>query len=573
MVTAVVSAALSSANAQVIPSDTPSTACTVTSSMFASWFKSGSVTANGVVDPANSAFDLFPNCPFYRWSQRMFLWLTSPAPTSYGGGGGRIFNSPAFYDVSPPDSNGDRTFIPHVPGQIMRMGLRAAKVDASGLPIIFDKRGRVLEVELPRRAPSGNPLILNRAGRLVEVQRVTVAPNGKAIFLDKLGKTIPNARPMIRNTAPMIRMSAPASRNTALRALTFVQRNTITVQKFTFNGHPFFIDPSGNAVGVEQGQADGMVLQAQNGSLIYYATMVNDVYAYYLTGQKHGAIAANHFPISQAELDQVTMYAAAHGKPSFPDANALAIEVKSSWVEAAGLPNLASYITMTATIPTYDTSDPNHWTPNGQKTVQMALVGIHVVGSSAGHPEMVWATFEHVGNTPNATYTYNSTSGPKTVAQSTAGTWLFATSNSTGPFDIAHMNQPAGALAIASMPPNTISPSDTIRWKAFGTPSDSGVAASFNTDVISIDHSVNAMLASGDVRKNYFMTGTTWTKGGGPPNGTNEEGTNLLANTTMETYQQGIDTTKAHGGVNCFFCHQTNTVFVSHVYPGLKPLF
>jgi hypothetical protein len=96
---------------------------------------------------------------------------------------------------------------------------------------------------------------------------------------------------------------------------------------------------------------------------------------------------------------------------------------------------------MTATVPTYDTSNPNQWTPNGSKTVPLALVGMHVVGSTGthgspngpGHPELIWATFEHLGNTPLATYTYNSTAGLKTVNRSTAGTWLFSKSNSNGP--------------------------------------------------------------------------------------------------------------------------------------------
>ncbi len=100
--------------------------------------------------------------------------------------------------------------------------------------------------------------------------------------------------------------------------------------------------------------------------------------------------------------------------------------MKSSWVVAAGLPNLNSYITMTASIPIYNQSSPNTWTTTGQQTVQLAMVGMHVVGSTAGHPEMVWATFEHVGNTPLATYTYTSTTGTPTVSQNTSGTWLFS---------------------------------------------------------------------------------------------------------------------------------------------------
>ena len=79
--------------------------------------------------------------------------------------------------------------------------------------------------------------------------------------------------------------------------------------------------------------------------------------------------------------------------------------VKSSWVVAAELPNLKTYITTMATVETYDRSNPDHWLPMGQQTVLLALVGMHVVGSTNGnpangtpngHPEMIWATFEHM---------------------------------------------------------------------------------------------------------------------------------------------------------------------------------
>ena len=37
-------------------------------------------------------------------------------PPRYGSTGGLIMNSPAFYDVTPPDSNGIRQFVPHKSG-------------------------------------------------------------------------------------------------------------------------------------------------------------------------------------------------------------------------------------------------------------------------------------------------------------------------------------------------------------------------------------------------------------------------------------------------------------------------
>ena len=84
------------------------------------------------------------------------------------------------------------------------------------------------------------------------------------------------------------------------------------------------------------------------------------------------------------------------------------------------------------------------------------------------------------------------------------------------------------------------------------------------------------MMPAGDVRNNYYMVGATWTKGGASPSGQypngNEFGTSVLSNTTMETYQQGTSNTNV-GAANCFDCHSTNTTFVSHIFPVLKPLF
>jgi hypothetical protein len=233
---------------------------------------------------------------------------------------------------------------------------------------------------------------------------------------------------------------------------------------------------------------------------------------------------------------------------------------------------------MSATIPIYDRSNPNLWKMTGQKTVQLAMVGIHVVGSTGsaprkpqGHPEMIWATFEHFANAPRAGYSYINTSNSTIpIAQNTNATWLFCATNSGGPFNQEHMN--------FLSPPNiqantgsgfTISPSDTLRVEPFGI---DGSNASSNTEVISMNNHVRGMLISGDVRSNYIMTGATWTPFGSPPCPGCGVGTNLLSNTTMETYQQGS---------NCFNCHNQSPSMLgdasgnglSHVFGPLKPLF
>jgi hypothetical protein len=553
----------------MLPTD-PNLTCVVTPAVFATWFQpippatTGAVTLNGVVNPANSVtFPNTPNCSFYQWSEQMFLWLTSPAPSTYGGGGGLVMDSPSFYDVSPPAADGSRTFLSHASGLIRNFNLRAAQVGPQGLQLIFAKSGQLLQFK--PAPPEAKPLVRDASGQTVEITHARLGKDRKPILLDTNGKVIQPHPPEIEKVAERAQVTQMA-----------------IAQRFLIDGIPIFIDPSLDVIDVEQGQAGGNgVLEAlPGGSLVYYATIVNDVYAYFATGVKDGAINATQFPTTASDLSKITTFATAHGK-TFPDPNALTVEVKSAWVEAAGLPNLGSYITMNATIPTYDESNPNTWSPGpppGQKTVKLALVGIHVVGSTAGHPEMIWATFEHFANAPRATYSYvNTGNSTVSVNQNTNGSWVFAKTNSSGPFNQEHMA--FNAPNIISMPGFTISPSDTIRWKAFGGASDvspnpiDGSTPASNTEIIAIDNSIGGMLASGDVRGNYVMTGATWTIFGAPPGNGNQVGTSALSNTTMETYQQGQDTTLANGGSNCFTCHTSNTTGVSHVFAPLKPLF
>ena len=75
--------------------------------------------------------------------------------------------------------------------------------------------------------------------------------------------------------------------------------------------------------------------------VVYYLTTVNNVFAYFTTGVKNGAIPSPsgnpnlaQFPTTQAELNLITNFATANGK-TLIDPEALAIEIKTSWVEAA----------------------------------------------------------------------------------------------------------------------------------------------------------------------------------------------------------------------------------------------
>jgi hypothetical protein len=455
------------------------------------------------------------------------------------------------------------------------------------------KTGRLFEIDSPKLGPSGKPLISDGSGKSVEVDQITVE-NGKAVFHDKTNKVIPKARPLLSADLTDLSKAGPGS--------------GAVVQRFVIGGLAVFVDPFGNAIEFEPGEAGftGAVLEAQKstadksptpGSLVYYGITVNDVYAYFLTGVKNGVITPTtiSFPTKHKDLTAITNFAKDHGK-IFTDheAKTLTIELKTAWVQASSVANPDTYITMEATIPTYDTSNPSSWVPNGQQTVTVALVGMHIVGSAKNHREMIWATFEHFGNAPNGVYSYISANGLTQVASNTAGTWLFCAPNSPGPYNNQHMDVVTTPPNITADPPYTISASDTLRTAPFGASDNiqpntqDQTPALSNSDVIAANNTVLSQLISGDVRANYYLVGATWTFDGANPGGnydgkavtksTNEVGTSQLTNTTMETYVQSpIGNAWSPQNNNCFFCHGRHHPAIpqklSHIFSDLNPLF
>ncbi len=557
----------SSAWSQSVPTDAAG-GCPIAPSTVASFFESGSPSLNGVVKPADSTAPLAPNCGFFQWTEQMFLWLTSPAPASYGGGSHIMF-SPQFFTVSPEDANKRRTFLINTPGQPLRMGLRPTELGPHGLPIVMARTGQV--VEIAPEQPGQRPPVIRIGGRLVSATDIASAQKtkqGSLALFDARGL------PLKASTLKLTPIARPRALLTNGQSLPIVTTKSfvaaIQARKVVISNLPIFVDSTGNIIDVEPGQADHSVLLSQKGSLIYYITVVNDVYAFHRSMQGAAVIPPNTtltFPLSASDVAPVVSFAASRGH-AIKDANALAIESKSSWVDSSTVPNPNDYIEVSAVVPTYDKSDPDSWKPNGEATVKVVMLGIHVVGSANHHGEMVWGTFEHLGNAPNATYAYNSTSGVKTVLQNTSGSWLFTPNGSTGPFN-STSNHDGGGGVITGSP---VSSAAILRAKPWGS-NDGGnpaSAAMLNTQVISANSSVISQLDPADVRRSYFQLGTTWTINGAPPNGGNEVGTNHLANATLETFVQG-DTPSAPS-MNCFTCHNTNTVIVSHVYDVLMPL-
>lgn len=448
--------------------------CVVSDTDFKSWFKDGSITKNGIVNPANSVtFSHLNNCDFYKWSEQMFLWMMSPI-TEGSYSNGTVMESPAFFTVS-PKVNGKRTLIPHEKGKLISVVANAQKND-------------------PR-------------------------------------------------------------------------------------------------VDTEEGQATDDVLMSQKKSLVYYISMVNDVYAQFLTGAKNDSLSGNEFPTTKGAMDSIVSYAKNQGV-TLKNPETLAIEIKTSWVDASSVSNPSEYISIDAIVPVYNKTD-HLWVPKPDTTAtaKLVMIGAHVVGSTAGHPEMVWATFEHKDNTPNLSYKYVDTTGTtKTIPADTGNDWLLNGDSSSATYNVSHMT--FSNDSIIAKTGQTISPSNTKMTKPWGVADnvkpnpENATPADSNTQVISINNSVLGWLTDDDMRKNYLFIGATWTDGGVAPNGESYSDTNTtpgvaigtgqLANSTMETYFQHGSAYTAKS--SCFTCHSgyptpgLKPIDLSHIYDAIQPL-
>ena len=169
------------------------------------------------------------------------------------------------------------------------------------------------------------------------------------------------------------------------------------------------------------------------------------------------------------------------------------------------------------------------------------MVGMHIAFSVKGHPELIWATFEHVNNAPNAPYQYWDSGdvprvGPGTVS---SGGGVNQPRMVMDGNDIMAINGKIGPIDVLRVSP----------WGVYGAE----YRPNRNTEVISTNNNVQGRLMRGDVRKNYVFVGAIWGATSGQGSSTllnSTQGSDNLANSTMETFIQPA---------GCFECHSFNT--------------
>ncbi|MGF1461841.1 MAG: hypothetical protein ACFB2Z_01475 [Maricaulaceae bacterium] len=365
----------------------------------------------------------------------------------------------------------------------------------------------------------------------------------------------------------------------------------------------------------ELGQAGGAaVLESVKGSLVYYGVHVNNVYAAMADKAKTvPGFNPTRFPISEEDLAAIT------GETPLPAQDALAMELKTSWVEADTLGSTQGYVLIDAVIPNFVRErgaevyrqDPK--TPT--RETRLALVGMHVVGSVAGHPELVWASFEHVDNAPDVAFDYVADTGKvKTASPPPGSGWVFSAAAQAAPdanierqaqctpgqfgYDCGDYPEPKPKPGdIVGLPGQTLGPSTVARenpWGSVGSFAfgfagienfqndaafDATIAAAKqavaenNSEIIALNAGIRGLLDDADVRRNYFLLGAVWTKTGAVPGGLDpvtQIGSLTMANATMETFHQDNPPGFPAG---CFSCHgiaEGDTALgVSHIYSAL----
>ncbi len=565
------------ANAQsVIP---PAPTCQATN--FNSWLAGNqpSRTTISFVPPNSNTFPGPPFCNFYLWGAQMFLWLTSPDTK----GNLNIF-SPTFYTAIENPATGAFTFEQNEDASASATGLKkgAAVLLTKGAtgphPVQF--RVRVNKTKLP---PLTIMKLLNlRAAGLSAANTPSTGQAGGG------GVLVANGQPV-----PVIGSPGYA---------------TYPIVYYTIQAND-----------VEAGLANSVI---NKGPLP----------PYYQNGPNPG-----NFPITLSQAQDIEKVAGGN----FSDLAQLAVEVKSAWIDTAYLANLpkaqqSNFITVQATVPAFKASTVNGLvvlteSNNVTATRTLALVGMHVVGSVANHPEMIWATFESQYNSPDATYSYlnrnfnlttntclsNNCITTVPLSTSDATPTLFYNGNPGAAVAPSAMTQTATSSTLMNgnvvitfssasfMPSNgpaNLAPTSVVRLDPWGnqqpaTPTITDSTVINNTLLISLQASVGSQLTAqgrnGPILATYVQGGAIWTNGQvpyfppptpppPPPAPPPQFGSLALANTTMETFQQSTpgsltQASAVQPAANCFGCHSANNpppfsasnpgATLSHIFP------
>ncbi len=258
------------------------------------------------------------------------------------------------------------------------------------------------------------------------------------------------------------------------------------------------------------------------------------------------------------------------------------LELKSAWKIIEGPPP-KNYITTRAVIPVFKTDQSGDIVRDGGKTrvVTVALLGLHVVGTIEGHPEFIWATFEHVLHEGTGPWQRDlaptakanpSGSAPPIVESGPENYTLYPKVNAKDgatPARDANDGESLYSLKLDEKT-QTFSPHSNV-YRVFpgsksDDPEEDDAVTSLNADMQAHFQSLGGY----DVRSNYQLVGGIWlntpqddfkagvdfqAEAAKPRKQPLFGGEDRLSNMSMESFTQ-----PSNSSPNCFSCHNTEGV-------------
>lgn len=276
-------------------------------------------------------------------------------------------------------------------------------------------------------------------------------------------------------------------------------------------------------------------LTAQSGIMALYEIRVNqDEFSYIDTNGLYNAVTQQTF-VQKPGIN-------------LPDGTSQgtigSIELKASWLELDDPSKWPYYKTSKAMVIYPGTTTP--------KLVTVGLVGLHIIHKTPHSPQLIWATFEHVNNAPSTSdisnhtllpsYTfYNAACDPKTDHYQCAQNAQIAGSSPSSPY---FPSQPSDPYS---------SPIQVVRQNP--------LSSSTTNNIVAINSWAQGLISSANpnsVFKNYELVNVLWAQNPTPippatptplPAGNPQPNpsTEIVANTTLETYMQNTNT--------CLGCH------------------
>ncbi len=302
----------------------------------------------------------------------------------------------------------------------------------------------------------------------------------------------------------------------------------------------------------EQAGSEELLID-QNGHSVYYSMYVNERFFEFI--KKNGYANPAKFYAAPADQSWPLKYGVG------------ALEVKASWKivpadeDTDGMYTRSAQVRRLIEKDGHIVVDPRP--DNKYDDVTVALVGFHIAGRVNGHPEAIWATFEHRANAPDLQPGPNANipiALDKVVSETD---FTFFAGGSTA----SQCNADNSATIRLVDPKNQIFAPITQACRQY--PHGGGTYQNVD-NINSLNDSVHSKLAADQIWQNYDEVGAIWfaANNGLVPNSQAQDvltGSIVLSNSTIETYTQ-IDISSN----NCFQCHNTLMRFTKK--PNSLPL-